>query len=365
MRADLLLALLNGSGTMALVAICFGQIERFKLPGTYQSLLHGLLFGCGAMAAIYSGTQVLPGYFVDARSIFVAFSGAFAGPVAAFVTTAMALVARLVKGGDGVYAATVALPIAAAAGLIWRALLGQRKVRIPCLLALGLGASSTFVVSPFFLTIAQITALADNIAMIAATNVALAVILGSFIERERRHRQREAQLFEESRTDSLTGLLNRRSLEGPANQMLAGASYGRPVSVLAMDLDHFKDLNDRYGHAFGDEVLKSVAAMIRTHLGHHGLVARIGGEEFVAVLQADGNTARSAARALQLDMDQSGIAFGLTPVRITISIGVATSEAEGTLDEAYLKADTALYAAKRLGRNRVESAPTAQNRAAA
>lgn len=356
MRAELFFSLLNGCGAMALVAICFGQIERFGLPTIYRSLLQGLLFGCGATIAINSGTQVLPGYFVDARSILVAFSGAFAGPLAAIVTIAIALVARLVKGGDGVYPAMIALPIAALVGLAWRALLGQRRARFPCLLALGLGVSSTFVVSPFFLSLAQIAALADKIVMIAAANLLLAVTLGSFIERERRHQQREAQLFEESRIDPLTGLLNRRSLEVPANQMLAGAGLDRPVSVLAMDLDHFKDLNDRYGHAFGDEVLRSVAALIRTHLGRHGLVARIGGEEFVAVLQCDERTARSVAQAVQLNMDQSSILFGLTPVRVTISIGSVTSEESSTFDEAFLLADTALYSAKRLGRNRVECA---------
>ena len=365
MRAELFFTLLNGCGAMALVAICFGQIERLRLPGIYRSLLQGLLFGSGAAIAIYSGTQVLPGYFVDARSIFIAFSGAFGGPLAAIVAIAMALVARFMKGGDGLYPAMIALPIAAFVGLGWRALLGQRKASLTSLLTLGLGVSSTFAVSPFFLSLAQIAALSDKIVMIAATNLLLAVILGSFVERERRHQQREAELFAESRTDPLTGLLNRRSLESPANQMLADAGADRPVSVLAMDLDHFKDVNDRYGHAFGDEVLRSVAALIRTHLSRHGLVARVGGEEFVAVLQCNENAARSLARAVLLDMDQSSILFGLTPVRITISIGAVTSEESSTFDDAFLQADTALYSAKRLGRNRVECAPIRRARMAA
>lgn len=256
MRAELFFALLNGCGAMALVAILFGQIERLRLTPFVQSCLQGLLFGSGAAVAIYSGTQVLPGFFVDARSIFVAFSGAFAGPLAAVVTMLIALMARLLKGGDGMYAAMVALPKAAAAGLLWRSMLGRRKARLPCLLGLGIAASSTLLVSPFFISLGQLIAMSGSIAMVVATNLILATILGSFIERERRHRHREAQLYEESRIDPLTGLLNRRSLEAPANQMLSGANFDYPVSLLAMDLDHFKDINDRYGHAFGDEVLK-------------------------------------------------------------------------------------------------------------
>lgn len=105
--------------------------------------------------------------------------------------------------------------------------------------------------------------------------------------------------------------------------------------------------------------------MITKITHQHGLVARVGGEEFVAVLGVGEDTARAIARAIQRDMDLGGMLFGKTPVRATISIGVATFNGETNFDYAFPKADLALYAAKRLGRNRVEYAPTEPGRLAA
>lgn len=351
---DLFFAVLNACGAMALVAICFGQIERLRWQANTKRIAQGFLFGAGAAAAIHIAAELLPGYLVDARSIFVGFAGAFGGWPSALVSVLLAGAARLARGGDGVSAALLAIPTAAIVGVGWKRLLGNRLARLPSLALLGLGVSGTLLFSPLFLPISLILDMWPNMALIVVSNVALALVLGSFIERERRLIEREAQLFEEARSDSLTGLPNRRSFEKTARQMLLTASPEMPVALLAMDLDHFKDVNDRYGHAFGDEVLKATAGILAQAVSGKGAAGRLGGEEFGAVLQLSALEARALAKSINQSIDESRILFGSTPVHVTISVGLATTTAMSAFDVVQAQADRALYAAKRLGRNRVE-----------
>ncbi|GHA88379.1 GGDEF domain-containing protein [Cognatilysobacter bugurensis] len=158
-------------------------------------------------------------------------------------------------------------------------------------------------------------------------------------------------------TDPLTGVANRRSLERFAALAIADCrSPPRPLSVLALDVDHFKRINDRYGHATGDAVLREVAAACRRELRQADLLGRTGGEEFVAVLPGIG---REAARGVaeRLRAAVAGLDFGDTALGLTItaSLGVAEQCAQDTdFRTVVQRADRALYRAKRRGRDRVE-----------
>lgn len=158
--------------------------------------------------------------------------------------------------------------------------------------------------------------------------------------------------------DALTGLLNRRALEASvAERSSARERFG----VLFMDLDHFKSVNDRFGHETGDRVLIAVGHVLRTALRPGDLVARYGGEEFVALIAGAGpESARLVAERLRMSVEEMpGVAQG--PTQVTVSIGAAVFDPE-RLDEAqvdlFRRADVALYAAKHRGRNCVVMAPT-------
>jgi diguanylate cyclase (GGDEF)-like protein len=162
-----------------------------------------------------------------------------------------------------------------------------------------------------------------------------------------------AELSQHAHVDSLTGLLNRRALEDRAAVELARARRdGTPVSLLAIDVDHFKSLNDGYGHGAGDDVLRFVAASISRITRAIDAVARLGGDEFVVILPGAGlNDAATIAGRLR-DAVLDGNGGDIPPV--TLSIGVACGPASGgTLDDVWRAADLAMYEAKRAGGNAI------------
>lgn len=160
-----------------------------------------------------------------------------------------------------------------------------------------------------------------------------------------------------ARTDALTGLLNHgATLELLTGEIERAERYGHPLSVLFFDLDHFKAINDEYGHQFGDVLLRTLAALARETVRGADSVGRYGGEEFVAVLpETDYPHALQAAERLRRRIAAQTLpAPADADARITVSVGVTTYPGDGTTLDALIRAaDTALYTAKREGRDRV------------
>ncbi|CAA7621454.1 putative Diguanylate cyclase [Magnetospirillum sp. LM-5] len=158
-------------------------------------------------------------------------------------------------------------------------------------------------------------------------------------------------------TDSLTGIANRRHFLDIADREIQRTRrYGRPLSVLIMDADHFKSINDGYGHAVGDEALKAIARVAATCLRDADLLGRLGGEEFGVLLpETDLAGARELAERLRAAVAEIDLTVAGGSVRPTISIGGADLSAEGEgIDSVLARADQALYRAKERGRNCVE-----------
>ena len=160
-------------------------------------------------------------------------------------------------------------------------------------------------------------------------------------------------------TDPLTGFYNQRYLMRHLRGLLA-ANQGGGIAVMMIDVDHFKSINDQFGHPVGDQALKAIAEMLRNRTRVFDTVARYGGEEFVVVMPgAGGAEVEAAAERLRAAIDD--MAFSPLPgtvLHITISIGLAFCEASNVAPETLLKtADHAMYQAKNSGRNRVVAAP--------
>jgi diguanylate cyclase (GGDEF)-like protein len=157
--------------------------------------------------------------------------------------------------------------------------------------------------------------------------------------------------------DPLTGMFNRRGFaEACARVIDREANAGRPVTVLICDIDHFKSINDRFGHPAGDEILKLFATVMIASLRISDLSGRIGGEEFAALLPCPLEEGLVAAERLREAFAASDIVVEEGPVDTNVSIGVAGGPAGTELEVLLAAADTALYQAKRAGRNRVQAA---------
>ncbi|MES1202120.1 MAG: PleD family two-component system response regulator [Pseudomonadota bacterium] len=170
-------------------------------------------------------------------------------------------------------------------------------------------------------------------------------------------RNRLDQSLELAVTDQLTGLYNRRFLFAQINPLVQRAQCGGDqVAVMMLDLDHFKRINDTYGHDVGDEVLREFAARLATNIRPSDFACRLGGEEFVVIMPAaTGDLACLAAERIRRNVCSAPFQIQAAAVEldVTVSIGVSASENEDSAETLLKRADEALYDAKRAGRNRV------------
>jgi diguanylate cyclase (GGDEF)-like protein len=175
--------------------------------------------------------------------------------------------------------------------------------------------------------------------------------------------QRASDLEAIAAIDFLTGIYNRREFESLARAELARCQrYMRPLSVLMIDIDHFKAVNDRFGHAAGDAVLKNVVAICRAEKRESDVLARLGGEEFIMMLP-ETTVAAATQFAERLRRRVEDVSPAL--IGVTVSIGIAgTSIGTSGIEELLRRADEALYEAKALGRNRVAVSRTVDLHAA-
>jgi diguanylate cyclase (GGDEF)-like protein/PAS domain S-box-containing protein len=172
-------------------------------------------------------------------------------------------------------------------------------------------------------------------------------------------KEMEAELFRQASTDALTGISNRRYFQNQAEQEVRRSRrFARDMTVMMIDIDHFKPINDTYGHAAGDAVIQAVVKRAIESLRQSDFIGRIGGEEFAVVLPETAlDAAYEVADRLRAHIQEKPTIAEHTAVDCTVSVGVAQLSAQdGGIDDLLHRADTALYAAKNKGRNRVERA---------
>lgn len=341
-------------GYTALAMACVFATWRSQFPGALGAALSNLTFLVGYLL-ILEGVAGLNGHRHRARSFGL--------------LLAMAIVWAVAGGRwqESLWIHVSSAPIAIASGLTaWEML---RSERMRALQWRSVIMAVTGVHGAFYLGRAvllpvlswwfgpEAVQLAAKITMYEGVlySVALPMALLALI-REEAH----DQLLHTSRTDYLTGLANRRWFFDHAEAQIGQAGTHAPISLLAFDLDHFKAINDRYGHATGDEVLRLFGRVAREVLGETALLARLGGEEFVALLPG-----RARPQARETGQAVAG-AFAAAvaskiAVEATVSVGLAEYGTDGSaLSDLLSAADRALYSAKARGRNRIELASPMQ-----
>ncbi|WP_150302610.1 GGDEF domain-containing protein [Pseudomonas saliphila] len=176
------------------------------------------------------------------------------------------------------------------------------------------------------------------------------------LSREVEQRSRlQAELVHQATTDALTGLNNRRQYESLfQHELNRSLRTGQPLTLCIIDLDHFKQINDTWGHAVGDEVLKRVGQLCRDSFRATDILGRLGGEEFVALLpETDLPSALMVAQRFVDKLAAITVSEEVPQLRVTATVGVAQRDNENHLDPLLQRADKALYAGKNAGRNQV------------
>ncbi|MGB0132704.1 GGDEF domain-containing protein, partial [Dokdonella sp.] len=231
--------------------------------------------------------------------------------------------------------------------------------RIPCMIAI-----SSVMLPSLILLWRFVTPGVALMWMVYMTYMVL-VLLRSYreyrarLELEEDLRQQRDQFEKQSLIDSLTGIANRRAFKDALARALAKASGGSAASLLILDIDHFKNINDTFGHSAGDACLVAMAQRMLAHFDKpEDVVARLGGEEFGVVLESDGQTAFDRAERFRQDLESRALEFGDDKSRVTVSIGSGSFDAahHADADAFYLAVDKALYRSKQTGRNRTERA---------
>jgi len=312
-------------------------LQILTLLRVYRGVVYRRVFTVGAMAISYGAASVL----------FHAFPASFAGP----------------SIGTGMHALTWTVAVAVAEQVGRRGhqvlILGGIKLTDPTVRFVDLEFNREALVGDF----AEFD-LGVLITIVVAVNAALAIFAVPTVLLVRRFMM-HAQLLAQSRVDTKTGLLNASTWEQEAEVEIARAvRTGTPLALALVDIDHFKAVNDTYGHLVGDKTLRAVTDALQSQLRSYDVAGRFGGEEFAILLpHARGDDALHVAERLRAHIAGMSIPIGDDPehgpaVRVTISVGVASLDGTSReLTDMLAAADAALYYAKETGRNKTHVIP--------
>lgn len=355
--AVLVKSFLQGIGVIALAALLYEYVlYRFRSE-TVRNIAVGAILASAAVASMSTPFEIREGVIFDLRHMFLVLAATLGGPAAAIIAMVSTALFRFYLGGIGVNAGLLGIVLSSCAGIGLAQLFRASDLSIRVLLIYGLAASLSLL-SLFILPLEIVFAVLDGrLIPVVIANVVGVVIAGQMLRHKKLGVSRQKQLSREASVDILTGMMNRRAFETRAPELLRQShSIGLPCSAMLIDIDHFKAVNDTFGHASGDEVLRAVAKIIMATIKQPAIAARIGGEEFAVVMPySDMAAATLLAGELRHHIEAEQHIFRGISLRVTASIGVhAIIDPDETIGEALHLADKALYDAKRSGRNQVK-----------
>lgn len=352
MTFQYLISMLNLAGLMALIAVAFHGAFRLAPRSLVQQIVFGMILGAGAILVSLQPIMNVNGIQNDTRNLFVGIAAAIFGPLAGIITFLIAATTRYYEAAPSANVCVFSLFVAGCAGLVWRHYTRniERKREIHFIL-LGLTISLSYV-STFLLPREHWQGIfMTAVPVLILTNIIGAMVLGGLLEGHHRQKEREQRLLDQASFDPLTGALNRRAFEKKYEAaILSKASSG--MALIIVDLDHFKKINDTYGHSVGDRVLNGVSNILQNSIHDGDLAARFGGDEFILFLPdiraGDVNTVIARIQDSVSKLGREEFSFDLN---LSVSIGVCWSQRPQKLESAFEDADQSLYQAKADGKN--------------
>ncbi len=340
---------------MALV-LATSVLRRKQLSALQYEFAVGSLF---SLAIIYSMSNPMPIYsggIFDMRFLLIGTAAALIGPTAGGMALATGTIYRVMIGGAGVAPGVVGALIVYAAGLAWRYYVKDRDFR-DWQQAVILGFMLTLHSLSTFLAPSEVwaTLFKTLVPYMLLVNVLGSLLIKQLLFNEFLYYSQAENHRTEAFVDHLTGLQNRRSLERRyADLSRAKRRRGEGISVVYFDVDKFKSVNDQFGHATGDQVLKSIADCLKPVLRQEDVFARLSGDEFVIVLpNIQKPEAILIAERCRRTIADRKIMFDDVEIAVTVSIGAIWLEQDLPIHQALQRADRLLYSAKEQGRNNV------------
>ncbi|MCW5696074.1 MAG: diguanylate cyclase [Bauldia sp.] len=360
---DVLTAAGRGLARMAFVVLIYASIWHWlrALPLLRQVAV-GLLFGLATIFSTLEPGQFTAAIIVDVRGVPLILAAPLGGPVALVVAAIVAAAYAALAGDPNLWSTVAAIVAVSAVSLVWYLHYPRQAADLRWRDLMLLGALSgvwflAIIATPWTAAAAAVMPQVATLAVLAALGV---ILMGAMLVRERRRLRAEARIRALALTDALTGLPNRRAFQDELTRAIGLARRtDTTLALLTIDLDHFKEINDRYGHAAGDETLTAFGRRLIASLRQGDFAARVGGEEFAVLMQTGGAAgAQAYAERLLAMVRAAPIRAARQAPPLTISIGIASGPG-AEIDEDWLvaEADRALYAAKEGGRDQLYAAP--------
>lgn len=352
---DVILQFVNILGTICLCTYASQAIWKFVPQRWARRFLLGLAFGGGAAISMMHPLLEFGAGQVDTRWVFLAMAAGFGGWSAMFASVLMAMTMQWVICGMEGRLGYVLIVCVSLLSRLWGYYTGgkYRRSTWQWLLLVLITGAPTLLMLP-----------APNIGLVGYPvifDLVAVFIFGKITEADILRRRRERELSMAAEQDALTGLPNRRSLMEFIATLETSERTETGIALLILDVDHFKSVNDRFGHAVGDDVLRGIGATLAASKRETDFAARYGGEEFVVLLQVGSQEdAIVVADRLRRHLYRR-LEVGGDPVDITVSIGGAVVDAKAfEFKKVFERADAALYQAKQGGRNEVVFDPQNQ-----
>ncbi len=344
----------------ALVILAYSIVIRNFPTGWKKSAAVGTLFAFGAVLSMHDPIRITPGVIFDARTAFLAISYSYGGLIGTIIAALLIAFYRLWLGGVGVVPGLISIMILCCVSYAMTRI-PVRKIPVGFRRSVITGLAGSLSLITIFLLPPEIfaTIIGTPLIAIILANIINVVIIVDFLEREKSRLRILRALEHEASVDPLTKLQNRRAFDKAASRAV-NDSRAKPTrcSLIMIDIDHFKMINDRLGHYTGDTVLAEVAAIIQKNVRLDDVVVRYGGEEILLLLtDTPQDAAKTLAERVRSEIERTDFATGTESINVTVSAGIASLGEKYASMEALLKAaDKALYHAKMSGRNRVEVA---------
>ncbi|MBU2993271.1 diguanylate cyclase [Octadecabacter sp. 1_MG-2023] len=354
--SKLLLTFFDAVAMLMALILVLSILHRSDRRGLMHSVQLGAVFSLAALVTMSDPIDMGAGGIYDMRGLLIGTGMALLGPVVGLMTAVTALIFRLSIGPPGLESGIALIVGACAGGLVWR--LGikpkgfaQWKKSIILGLMISLQSVGIFFAPPHL----WYGVLTQLIPYMVVSNVIGALVISHFLSGELSFLSAAEALRRDANTDQLTGLLNRRGLQMAYSQLSFPTAPDQGRALLYFDIDHFKSVNDSYGHRIGDDVLKHIISEISDVLRYQDIFARIGGDEFVVILnQIPRSKAEDIAERCRRVVSVSEIVIDGRVLDLSISVGAIWAERASSIDELIDQADAALYKVKQSSRNNVE-----------